>query len=58
VARAFARLEPYGLVILLALLFLPEGQPPGLVGAALRPVVSTMLDIVPGSDLVRDRFPI
>jgi hypothetical protein len=25
-------LEPYGIVVLLALLFLPNGNPPGLLG--------------------------
>jgi hypothetical protein len=44
--------------LLLALLFLPNGQPPGLIGVALRPVVSTALDLMPASALVRDRFQI
>jgi Zn-dependent protease len=58
VALRFARLEPYGILILLALLFLPNGQPPGLLGVALRPVVSGALTAMPASALVRDRFPI
>ncbi|MGB5830535.1 MAG: site-2 protease family protein [Thiohalocapsa sp.] len=57
-ALRFSRLEPYGILILLALLFLPNGQPPGLLGAALRPVVGAVLDLIPASALVRDRFPI
>jgi len=57
-AARFSRLEPYGIVILLALLFLPNGNPPGLLGAVLRPVVSGVLAVVPASALVRDRFPI
>ncbi len=57
-AARFSRLEPYGIVILLALLFLPNGSPPGLLGAALRPVVSGALTAMPASALVRDRFPI
>jgi Zn-dependent protease len=58
IAENVARLEPFGLVILLALLFLPDGHPPGLLGAVLQPVVSTVLDFIPASGLVRDRFPI
>jgi Zn-dependent protease len=56
-ARGFARLEPYGLLILVALLLLPNGQPPGVLGAILRPAVDGALVMIPGSDLVRDRFP-
>jgi Zn-dependent protease len=54
----FSRLEPYGIFLLLALLFLPNGQPPGLIGVVLRPVVSTALNLMPASALVRDRFQI
>jgi Zn-dependent protease len=54
----FARLEPYGLLILLALLFLPNGRPPGLLGDAIQPVVRVALSVIPASGLVRDRFPI
>jgi Zn-dependent protease len=57
-ALGFSRLEPFGILILLALLFLPNGQPPGLLGAALRPVISTALSAMPASALVRDRFPL
>ncbi|WP_295879682.1 site-2 protease family protein [uncultured Thiohalocapsa sp.] len=57
-AAGFSRLEPYGIFILLLLLFLPNGNPPGLLGAALRPVVSGVLTAMPAQALVRDRFPI
>jgi Zn-dependent protease len=57
-ASRYARLEPFGILILLVLLFAPNGQPPGLLGAALRPVVSGALTAMPASALVRDRFPI
>jgi Zn-dependent protease len=57
-AYRFSRLEPYGLVILLVLLFLPSGDPPGLLGTVLRPVVNGALLLVPGSALVLERFPI
>lgn len=55
---AFARLEPYGLLILIALLLLPSGQPPGLLGAALRPMVNAALTLIPSSALLRDSFPL
>ncbi|MFW6259201.1 MAG: site-2 protease family protein [Halochromatium sp.] len=55
-ARGFARLEPYGLLILVALLMLPNGQPPGVLGAILRPAVNGALFVIPGSELVRERF--
>jgi Zn-dependent protease len=57
-ASVYSRLEPYGLIILIALLFLPSGNPPGLLGAALQPVVGGVLDLMPASALVRDRFPL
>jgi Zn-dependent protease len=57
-AYQFSRLEPYGLVILLALMFLPNGSPPGLLGAVLRPVVSGALTLIPASGLVRDDVPL
>ena len=57
-AARYSRLERYGIVILMLLLFLPNGNPPGLLGAALRPVVSGVLTLIPASALVRDRFPI
>lgn len=57
-AWRFARLEPYGMMILLALLFLPNGQPPGLLGDLLRPVVSAAISLMPAAELVRDYFPI
>jgi len=55
---AFALLEPYGLLILIALLLLPSGQPPGLLGAALRPMVNAALTLIPSSALLRDSFPL
>ncbi len=57
-ARGFARLEPYGLMILVALLLLPNGQPPGLLGAALRPAVDLALAVIPASDLIRESIPL
>ncbi|WP_058555182.1 site-2 protease family protein [Thiohalocapsa sp. ML1] len=57
-AWRYARMEPYGILILLVLLFAPNGQPPGLLGTVLRPVVSGALTAMPASALVRDRFPI
>lgn len=57
-AERFSRLERYGLLLLLALLFLPNGEPPGLLGSVLRPVVSGVLELMPASALVRDRFPV
>lgn len=57
-APGFARLEPYGLLILVALLLLPNGQPPGLLGAALRPAVDLALTLIPASDLIRDYIPL
>jgi len=55
-AAGFAHLERYGLVILVALLLLPNGQPPGLLGLVLRPAVNSALTLIPASDLVRERF--
>ncbi|WP_462320888.1 site-2 protease family protein [Halochromatium sp.] len=57
-ARGFARLERYGLLILVALLLLPNGQPPGLLGAVLRPAVDLALTVIPASDLIRDSIPL
>jgi len=57
-AYRFSRLERYGILLLLALMFLPNGQPPGLLGSLLRPAVSAALDLMPASALVRDRFPL
>lgn len=57
-ARGFKRLEPYGLMILMALMFLPNGQPPGLLGDLLRPVVGAAIALMPAADLVRDYFPL
>jgi len=55
-AYQYSRLEPYGLLLVLALFFLPNG-PPGLLGMALRPVVNGAIALMPASGLVRDRFP-
>jgi Zn-dependent protease len=55
-ARGFARLEPYGLLILVALLLLPNGQPPGLLGIALRPMVYTALAVIPAAAPIREHF--
>ncbi len=49
---AFSRLEPYGLIILLVLLFT------GLLGAVLLPAVSALLALMPGAGVVRELFPI
>jgi len=57
-AAQFARLEPYGLILLLALLLLPDGRPPGLLGHVLRPVVTGALALMPAADLVREYFPL
>lgn len=55
-ARPFARLEPYGMLILVALLLLPNGQPPGLLGIVLRPVVHAALAVIPAAGPIRDTF--
>jgi Zn-dependent protease len=55
---AYARLEPYGFLILVALLLLPNGQPPGLLGAVLGPMVSAALALIPASGLIREFFPL
>ncbi|KAA6184722.1 site-2 protease family protein [Thiohalocapsa marina] len=57
-AISFGQLERYGLLILLALLLLPDGQPPGLLGAVLHPLVRAVLGVIPGAGLVRDLFPV
>lgn len=53
VAAQFSQLERYGLIILLALLFLPNGQPPGLLGMLLEPLVMGVLWLIPGGDLLQ-----
>ncbi len=49
-AAYFARLEPFGLMILLALLVT------GLLGAVLLPVVIGTVDILPGAGIVKELF--
>lgn len=55
-AVRFARLERYGLLIIIALLFLPDGQPPGLLGDIIAPVVDAALWLIPASDLIREHL--
>lgn len=55
-AVQYARLEPYGLLLLLALLLLPDGRPPGLLGQVLRPVVTGALALMPAAGLVNEYF--
>ncbi len=50
VARQFARLEPFGLIILLALLFT------GVLGALLWPTVMTLAALIPGGAAVGQAF--
>jgi Zn-dependent protease len=50
VAILFSRLEPFGLIILLALLIT------GLLGAILLPIVIGTVDLLPGSAIVRELF--
>ncbi|MGE5154111.1 MAG: site-2 protease family protein [Bdellovibrio bacteriovorus] len=47
---AFARIEPYGFVILLALLLT------GLLGSVLLPLVSGTVGLLPGAGVVRELF--
>ena len=50
-ARAFARIEPFGLIILIVLLIT------GVVGWVLGPVVFGAIDLLPGTDLVLGILP-
>ncbi|CRI63071.1 putative Peptidase, M50 family [Thiocapsa sp. KS1] len=50
VAAHFSRLEPFGLIILLALLIT------GLLGAVLLPIVIGTVGLLPGSAIVRELF--
>jgi Zn-dependent protease len=50
VAILFSRLEPFGLIILLALLIT------GLLSAILLPIVIGTVDLLPGSAIVRELF--
>lgn len=49
-AVALARLEPFGLIILMALLIT------GVLGAVLLPIVSGMVGLLPGAGIVRELF--
>jgi Zn-dependent protease len=49
---AFSRLEPYGLIILLALLIT------GLLAKVLLPAVGLTIDLLPASDVVKELFPV
>lgn len=49
-AGLFSRLEPFGLIILLALLIT------GLLGAVLLPIVIGVVGLLPGSAIVRELF--
>ncbi len=48
----FSRLEPFGLMILILMLFT------GALGLILLPAVSAVLSVMPGADIVRQLFPI
>ncbi|MBK1722530.1 site-2 protease family protein [Thiocystis violacea] len=50
VAYQFSRLEPIGLIILVALLVT------GLLGSLLLPVVTAVINLLPGSGVVRELF--
>jgi Zn-dependent protease len=50
-STAFSRLEPYGIIILLALLLT------GLLAKVLLPAVGLTIDLLPASDVVRELFP-
>lgn len=50
-ARVYARIEPFGFIIIVLLLV------GGLLGAIIGPVVFGMVDILPGSQLVRGILP-
>jgi Zn-dependent protease len=51
-ARSYARIEPFGLPILLALLVT------GLLGLVLWPVVQVTIELLPASGIVFDLFPL
>lgn len=50
IAYYFSRLEPVGLIILLVLLVT------GLLGAILMPLAVTAIDLLPGSEIVKELF--
>ncbi len=49
-AHTFSRLEPFGLIVLLALLAT------GLLGSILLPIVIGIVDVLPGSRIVQELF--
>ncbi|WPL16035.1 Zn-dependent protease [Thiorhodovibrio winogradskyi] len=48
----YSRLEPFGLMILIFMLFT------GALGLILLPAVSAVLSVLPGADIVRELFPL
>ena len=50
-AYRFSRLEPYGLIILLLLIFT------GVLGRILLPAIAISLAVIPGAGVVRELFP-
>jgi Zn-dependent protease len=50
-ARGFSRLEPYGLIILLLLVFT------GILARLLMPAIAISLAVIPGAGVVRELFP-
>ncbi|MFD2110628.1 site-2 protease family protein [Thiorhodococcus fuscus] len=50
IAYYFSRLEPFGLIVLLALLAT------GLLGAILMPLAVLAIDLLPGSEIVKELF--
>ncbi|MBB1125676.1 site-2 protease family protein [Thiospirillum jenense] len=50
-SRVFSRLEPFGLIILLVLLFT------GILEKVLQPSVALLLAMIPGNAIVRELFP-
>lgn len=51
-ARVFARIEPYGMLILIALLI------SGIAGALIWPIISGTVAVLPGSNLVMAILPV
>jgi Zn-dependent protease len=51
IAEAYARIEPFGLIILLGLLVT------GIIGVILRPVIVGAIQVLPGSELVLGILP-
>jgi len=49
-SAGFSRLEPYGLILLLALLVT------GLLGSLLLPIIAGMIDLLPGAEVVKELF--